>query len=104
MMYLKRTFNAYTAPYGFELRSTEHARRQMRVIGAEIAEVNKTLDARGALMEMLSERRAEGSKSAEEMRGLLFETKKSLEQLCELDGLLEILLSEWREVKCAVNV
>lgn len=103
MMYLKRTFNVYTAPHGFEFRSAEYATRQMRAIGAKIAEVNESLDARGALMEMLSECEVGECESAEEIRGLLFETKKSLEQLCELDGLLEILLSEWRDVKCAVN-
>ncbi len=101
---MKRTFNAYTAPHGIELRGAEHARRQMRVIRAEITEVNKTLDARGALMEMLSECGEAGGRSAEEMRELLSETKKSLEQLCELDGLLETLLSEWRAVKCAVSM
>ncbi len=104
-MTLDKTFNTYTSIPGFYYRSPESIKGEIKKITARIEELQRTLNVRGLLMDMLIECAGrEPEKWCSEVKELGELTARGLERLRRLSGVLESLLTEWREAKCAMGI
>ncbi len=85
-------------------RSPEKIREDIREVTFKINEATELLNVRELLMNMITElAEGEPQRWARELEELAREARDGLEELRRFDALLSDLISEWREVKCAIE-
>ncbi len=105
MRTLKETVNTYVGFPGFPYRSPEWIKREIKRMASRIDELREAVNVRGLLMDMVVEcAKKEPERWAGEVKELSEEVFQSLIKLKSLEELLDGLLSEWREVKCAIRM
>ena len=100
---MARTYDARTDAFGFRFRGVEQTRRELQKINDTVEELILELDVRELMMEMfVASMLDRGESFAQDVLGIVKDAENGLQRLRALEGLVDTMLEEWRDVKCAV--
>ena len=99
---MAKTYDTRTDASEFRFRRVEETRCELKKINDTVEELILELDVRELMMEMFVATMLErGESFAEDVMGIVKDAECGLQRLRALEGLVDTMLEEWRDVKCA---